>query len=211
RRRGHRRPGHGELMAEQIRTVKGRALPLRGEDIDTDRIIPARYLRAITFEGMEAHVFEDDRKQASTVHPFDDTRFEGATILLVNRNFGCGSSREHAPQAIQRWGIDVIVGESFSDIFFGNSAVIGLPCVTAPPEDIRRLMAHVEQEPGSIVRVDLSALSCESDAGKFAIGMPPAVRDAFLTGAWDTTGMLLDRYDEVRSVAARLPYINGFA
>jgi 3-isopropylmalate/(R)-2-methylmalate dehydratase small subunit len=198
-------------MADQVRAIQGTALPLRGEDIDTDRIIPARYLRAITFEGMEAHVFEDDRKQAAAVHPFDDERFRGASVLLVNRNFGCGSSREHAPQAIQRWGIGLIIGESFSDIFFGNAAVIGLPCATASPEDIRRLMAHVEQHPAATVRVDLSALTCASDAGTFAIGMPAAVRDAFLTGAWDTTGMLLDRYDEVRKVAGRLPYINGFA
>ena len=194
---------------QRISAISGRALPVHGDDIDTDRIIPARYLRAITFDGMEQHVFEDDRR-AGPGHPFDDERYRGASVMLVNRNFGCGSSREHAPQAIQRWGIRVILGESFSDIFFGNAAVIGLPCVTGAPADIQRLMTHVAQHPAAEIRVDLSALVCASDEGTFAIGMPPAVRDAFLTGAWDTTGMLLERYDEVRAVAARLPYLRGF-
>ena len=196
--------------AQQVKEITGTALAVQGDDIDTDRIIPARYLRAITFEGMEQHVFEDDRKAAGGQHPFDDARFQCASVLLVNRNFGCGSSREHAPQAIQRWGIRVIVGESFSDIFAGNSGVIGLPLVTAAPEDIRRLTAHVEQHPTTQVRVDLSGLRCEWDAGSFPIAMPAASRDAFLSGTWDTTGMLLDRFEEVRAVADRLPYIRAF-
>lgn len=198
--------------AQQIRSITGRALPLRGEDIDTDRIIPARYLRAITFDGMEQHVFEDDRAAAvgHGAHPFDDPRYAGATVLVVNRNFGCGSSREHAPQAIARWGIHVIVGESFSDIFFGNAAVIGLPCVTAAKADIERMMSAIEHSPGSTVRVDLERLRCEWDHDHGAIAMPTAVRDAFITGAWDTTGMLLADYEQVRAVTTRLPYIYGF-
>jgi 3-isopropylmalate/(R)-2-methylmalate dehydratase small subunit len=196
--------------AQRITEITGTALAVQGDDIDTDRIIPARYLRAITFEGMDEHVFEDDRKAAAGQHPFDDARFQGASVLLVNRNFGCGSSREHAPQAIQRWGIKVIVGESFSDIFAGNSGVIGLPLVTAAPEDVRRLAACVEQHPATQVRVDLSGLRCEWDGGSFPITMPAAARDAFLAGTWDTTGMLLDRFDEVRAVADRLPYIHAF-
>jgi len=197
----------------QITAVTGRALGVPGDDIDTDRIIPARYLRAITFDGMQEHVFEDDRKAATAAgqtHPFDDPRLQGASVLVVNRNFGCGSSREHAPQAILRWGIKAIVGESFSDIFFGNSVVIGLPCVTAAPEDVRRLAAAVAAQPGSEVRVDLEAMTCTWPDGTFPVTMPAAVRDAFRSGAWDTTGMLLDRFDEVRAVAARLPYINSF-
>ncbi len=198
----------------RMTAIEGRALPLRGDDIDTDRIIPARYLRAITFDGLEKFVFEDDRKEAggaSGIHSFDDPRFSGASVLLVQRNFGCGSSREHAPQAIRRWGIKAIVGESFSDIFFGNSGVIGLPCVTAKRADIEALMTKVDANPSLVVRVDLDAQRCVFDGGSFAVGMPAAVRDAFLTGAWDTTGMLLERFDDVRARAAQLPYINNFA
>ena len=199
--------------SQRIDLIVGRSVSVPGDDIDTDRIIPARYLRAITFDGMEAHVFEDDRRAAVTaggVHPFDAPSAEGATVLLVGRNFGCGSSREHAPQAIRRWGIQAIVGESFSDIFFGNAAVIGLPCVTAAASDLARLAAVVGQDAAIDVRVDLDAMTCRAGELECPVAMPAAVRDAFLSGAWDTTGMLLDRFDEVRAVAAELPYIRGF-
>jgi 3-isopropylmalate/(R)-2-methylmalate dehydratase small subunit len=195
-------------VADRITAVEGTAVPLHGDDIDTDRIIPARYLRTVSFEGLERHLFEDDRKAAP--HPFDDPRFAGARVLLVHSNFGCGSSREHAPQAIQRWGIRAIVGVSFSDIFLGNATAIGLPCLTAERADLDALMAFVEQHPQSPVRVDLITLTCESDAFTCTLGMPAPVRDAFVSGAWDITGTLLDRYDEVRAVAARLPYLTGF-
>jgi 3-isopropylmalate/(R)-2-methylmalate dehydratase small subunit len=181
---------------------------MAGQDIDTDRIIPARYLRAVTFDGLEQHVFEDDRKAAA--HPFDDPRFQGAAVLVVNSNFGCGSSREHAPQALRRWGIEAVVGESFAGIFFGNSVMLGLPCLTAAPEDIAALMALVEREPQTAIRLDLEAGSCEAGALRCAVSLPAGSRDAFLTGAWDTTGLLLDRYDEVNATASRLPYVAGF-
>ena len=203
--------------ADRIASVEGTALPLRGDDIDTDRIIPARYLRAITFEGMEHHVFEDDRSAAlaagrkASAHPFDDPRFQGARIFLVNGNFGCGSSREHAPQAIYRWGIRAIVGESFSDIFFGNSVAIGLPCLTATRADLDALMAQVERDPHTSVRVDIAGLVLESGTVRFGVGLPAATQRAFVSGIWDTTGMLLERFGEVRAVADRLPYIKGFA
>jgi len=195
--------------AQRITAVEGRALPLRGDDIDTDRIIPARYLRTVSFEGLEQHVFEDDRK--SSRHPFDDGRYGGARVLVVQGNFGCGSSREHAPQALYRWGIRAIVGESFSDIFFGNAALIGLPCVSAARADIDALMALVEQEPRTDVRVDLTNLTCRAGALTCAVTVAAAVRDAFVAGTWDTTGMLLEDFDQVRAVAARLPYLRGFA
>jgi 3-isopropylmalate/(R)-2-methylmalate dehydratase small subunit len=192
----------------RIVAVEGPALPLAGDDIDTDRIIPARYLRAVSFEGMERHVFEDDRK--TTAHPFDDRRYAGARIMIVHRNFGCGSSREHAPQALYRWGIRAIVGESFSDIFFGNAAMMGLPCVTGARPDLDRLMALVERDPARLVRVSLETLDCVSGEFRCALAIPAHAREAFVTGAWDTTGMLLERYDEVRRVASRLPYLADF-
>src|SRR5688572_16621846 len=136
-------------MIQKITVAEGRALPMRGNDIDTDRIMPARYLRAVTFDGLERYLFEDERAgsaagaQSAATHPFDDTRFRGAAILLVNRNFGCGSSREHAPQGLYRAGFRALVGESFSEIFFGNSLIIGLPCVTAAPADLQSLMERV--------------------------------------------------------------------
>jgi 3-isopropylmalate/(R)-2-methylmalate dehydratase small subunit len=195
--------------AQRITAIEGTAIPLRGDDIDTDRIIPARYLRTVSFEGLHEHLFEDDRK--AVAHPFDDGRFAGASVLLVHSNFGCGSSREHAPQAISRWGIRLVMGVSFSDIFFGNAALIGLPCVTVAREDADALMSRVEQHPGTTVRVDLQTLTCESESVSCSVSLPAAARDAFVSGTWDTTGMLLERYEEVRQAAARLPYLTGFS
>jgi 3-isopropylmalate/(R)-2-methylmalate dehydratase small subunit len=190
---------------------------MRGNDIDTDRIIPGRYLKGVTFEGLEQHMFEDDRKawidhrpRRNSRHPFDDERYRGASVLIVNSNFGCGSSREHAPQGLQRWGFQVIVGESFAEIFFGNSTMIGMPCVTASAADVATLMATVERNPQAVIRVDLTAGTCEVDGFRCAVALPPKVREAFATGAWDTTGMLLDRLDEVDATAAKLPYVSGF-
>ena len=187
-----------------ITAVEGRLVPLRGDDIDTDRIIPARFLRTVTFEGLEGHVFEDDRK--TSAHPFDDARFQGASILVVNANFGCGSSREHAPQALQRWGIQAVMGESSAEIFFQNATMIGLPCVRAGAAEVRAVMERVETQPATVARIDLLAGTCVAGDLQFAVSMPPNVRDALTTGYWDTTGMLLDRYEEVQAAAARLPY-----
>jgi 3-isopropylmalate/(R)-2-methylmalate dehydratase small subunit len=195
-------------MVQTITTVEGRAVPMRGADIDTDRIIPGRFLRTVTFENLEQHVFEDDRKAGG--HPFDDPRYTGASILLANANFGCGSSREHAPQALQRWGIQAVVGESFAEIFFGNSMMIGMPCLTASAADVERLQALVEEQPGTRLRLDLAAGRCEAGSFRCAVTLPPRSREAFLTGAWDTTGMLLDRFEQVEAAAARLPYVAGF-
>jgi 3-isopropylmalate/(R)-2-methylmalate dehydratase small subunit len=203
-------------MVQHITLIDGRALPMRGDDIDTDRIMPARFLRAVTFEGLERHLFEDERagseagSRAASQHPFDNPRYQGAAILLVNRNFGCGSSREHAPQGLYRSGIRAVVGESFSEIFFGNALIIGLPCVTVSAADVRRLMDHVEQHPDAQLRVDLQASTCETDGIRCELAIPAAARDALVTGAWDTTGLLLDRYEQVDAVSAKLPYIAGF-
>jgi 3-isopropylmalate/(R)-2-methylmalate dehydratase small subunit len=192
----------------EITRAAGRGIPLRGDDIDTDRIIPARFLRAITFDGLEQHVFEDDRRAGG--HPFDDPRFQGASVLLVNSNFGCGSSREHAPQALQRWGIRAVLGESFAGIFFGNALMIGLPCVTASGDDVRTLMDRVEANPALAIEIDLLARTCRAEGWSCAIALPEKVREALTTGAWDTTGMLLDQYEQVDATANRLPYVSGF-
>ena len=195
------------MHAQRITRIEGTALPMRGNDIDTDRIMPARFLRAVTFDGLEAHLFEDERDGS---HPFEDARYAGASILIVNRNFGCGSSREHAPQGLYRRGVRAAIGESFSEIFFGNSLMIGLPCVTAAAADIDALMTRVEARPDAKLRIDLAAGTCELDDLRCAIAIPPHARDALMSGAWDTTGLLLERYGEVDAVAQRLPYISGF-
>jgi len=196
------------MSASRIVSVAGRGIPMRGENIDTDRIIPARYLRAITFEGLEQHLFEDDRTAPG--HPFANPAYQGAAVLLANANFGCGSSREHAPQAIRRWGIQAVVGQSFSEIFFGNSVALGLPCVTASPEVVGVLMDLVERDPATEIAVDLDALTVTAAGKTHPITLAAGARDAFLTGQWDATGLLLDRYEEVEAVGKRLPYVAGF-
>jgi 3-isopropylmalate/(R)-2-methylmalate dehydratase small subunit len=192
-----------------IAQMEGRALPLRGHDIDTDRIMPARFLVAVSFEGLERHLFEDDRK-ADPVHPFNDPRYDGASILVVNANFGCGSSREHAPQGLARAGYRALVGESFSEIFQGNAAMLGMPCFAATHEDIDRLQTLIEQSPDAVVGADVATGVITAGPLRFTAVLPAALRDGFLSGQWNPTAMLLDRFDEVRAVAARLPYVSGF-
>lgn len=201
------------MSGSKILSITGRALPLVGDDIDTDRIMPARHLRAITFDGLELHLFGDDRAHAAArglVHPVDDPRFAGASIMVVNRNFGCGSSREHAPQGIVRWGIKAVIGESFSEIFFGNSVMLGMPAVTAAPADVADLQAAVEQDPRLEVGLDLQAMRATAGKLDISIQLPPAARDALMTGRWDGLGLLLEDFDAVRTAAAGLPYLRGF-
>jgi 3-isopropylmalate/(R)-2-methylmalate dehydratase small subunit len=202
------------MAIDRIREIRGTALPIRGDNIDTDRIIPARFLRSVSFEGLEQHLFEDDVQQAEAQapgsHPLATPKFAGATILVVNRNFGCGSSREHAPQAILRRGFRAVVGESFSEIFFGNSLAIGMPCVRAGAADIAALQRAAENEPSTSVVIDLENLTLTAGDVRSAISVPPAARESFLEGTWDATGLLLDHFEEVEAVAARLPYIRGW-
>ena len=193
--------------ASRIQSVTGRALPLRGHDIDTDRIIPARYLRAISFDGLEQHVFADDRSDPA--HPFNAPQYQGAHVLLVNRNFGCGSSREHAPQALQRWGIQALVGEGYSEIFFGNSVTIGLPCLTVSPEEIEQLMKRVEADPATALTVDVEGLRVTAGDATMSATMPRSAHEALITGLWDGTGLLLADFDQVRQLADSLPYVTG--
>jgi 3-isopropylmalate/(R)-2-methylmalate dehydratase small subunit len=193
--------------ATRVSSVTGRALPLRGHDIDTDRIIPARYLRAISFEGLQQHVFADDRSDPA--HPFNAPQYQGAHVLLVNRNFGCGSSREHAPQALQRWGIQALVGEGYSEIFFGNSVTIGLPCLTVSPGEIEQLMTRVEADPATTLTVDVGGLRIAAGDRTMSATMPRSAHEALTTGLWDGTGLLLADFDQVRQLADSLPYVTG--
>ena len=203
------------MAIERITGVRGTAIPLRGDNIDTDRIIPARFLKSISFEGLEDHLFEDDRKPegrgaGEPEHPFSNPAYAGASVLIVNANFGCGSSREHAPQAIRRKGIRAVIGESFSEIFFGNAVALGLPCVTAGSDDVEMLMQQVEQDPAVEVAVDLEKMRVGAARRQVTGHMPAAARESFVNGTWDATGLLLDRYEDVRQVAARLPYLTGW-
>ena len=182
---------------------------MRGNDIDTDRIMPARFLVAVSFDGLERHVFEDDCK-ADPSHPFNDARYAGASILVVNGNFGCGSSREHAPQGLLRFGIRAIVGESFSEIFQGNAAMLGMPCFAAPRESVELLQTLVEDTPQAVIAADVESGIVTAGALRLSAAVPASLRDGFLSGQWNPTAMLLDRFDEVRAVAARLPYVSGY-
>jgi 3-isopropylmalate/(R)-2-methylmalate dehydratase small subunit len=196
------------LAVERVREIRGTGLPLRGDDIDTDRIIPARFLKAITFEGLQDHLFEDDAAQAGN-HPVSNPSYAGARVMIVQSNFGCGSSREHAPQAIARRGIRIVIGQSFSEIFFGNSVALGMPCPTASRETTEALIEIVEQNPSTELVVDLGAMKVTASDRAFDIALPAAAREAFLDGSWDATGLLLENFDDVRAVAARLPYVTA--
>ena len=165
------------MPIERICQIRGTGLPIRGVSIDTDRIIPARYLRSVSFEGLEQHLFADDRAQTDAQkpgsHPLSKKQYDGASIMLVNANFGCGSSREHAPQAIRRRGIRALIGESYSEIFFGNSATLGLPCVSASPEAVEWLMDFVEANPTDVLTIDLEAQTVAAGGRSLPVSLPP--------------------------------------
>ncbi|MEO7191732.1 MAG: 3-isopropylmalate dehydratase small subunit [Vicinamibacterales bacterium] len=196
--------------SSKIARISGRAVAVRGDDIDTDRIIPARYLKTITFEGLGDHLFEDDRAEATRngqVHPLDRPDHHGARLLIGQSNFGCGSSREHAPQAILRWGIRAVVAGSFAEIFAGNSVMIGLPCVSALPDEIDALIALCESQPSLEFDLDLDAGVIRAGDLTVAISMPDSARSSLLSGSWDATSLLAADYEQVEATSARLPYI----
>lgn len=193
-------------MSEVV-VVSGRGIPLVGNDIDTDRIIPARFLRCVTFEGLGEQVFVDDRAQMQGQHPFDQPQYQGAVILVVNSNFGCGSSREHAPQAIARWGIQAIVGESFAEIFVGNCLAMGLPCVTAHPTTIQFLQESITVQPDVLIDVDLEKKQVVLGDLDASIGIDEGARQMLLSGTWDACGQLLANEDAIRTTATGLPYL----
>lgn len=194
---------------QTITQITGTGVPLLLDDIDTDRIIPARFLRCVTFDGLGEHAFEDDRKQDAK-HPFDDARFQGGSVLVGGRNFGCGSSREHAPQSLIRWGIKAIVAESFAEIFFGNCTGLGVPCVNAARGDLDKLAAAITADPKLSVTVNLEAKQVRAGSLSFPITMLESARGSLTTGNWDFLGQLLEGAEAVKQTAAKLPYVNGF-
>ena len=196
-------------MSTQIKSVSGTGVPLLLDDIDTDRIIPARYLRCVTFDGLGEFAFEDYRQQ-DPGHPFNKPEFAGASVLIAGRNFGCGSSREHAPQSLMRWGLKAIVAESFAEIFFGNCCSLGVVAVTADRADIDKLGAAIIADPGLQVTVDLDAMTASAGSVTAVVKMPDSARGALVTGEWDYLGQLLSAADKVKTHAATIPYMNHF-
>ena len=197
----------------KITRVAGRAIVVRGNDIDTDRIIPARYLKEATFARMGDYPFFDERYEADgklKPHPFNDPKFKGASVLFVNKNFGCGSSREHAPQALYRFGIHAVVGESFAAIFAGNCVMIGMPTVTVGEREIEELMRLADSKPETSFALDIQTKKLSYDGKSIAVDIPETHRKALVDGSWDSTGMLRGNLEKVKATAAKLPYMSGF-
>ncbi len=194
----------------KIEHITGRGVPLFLDDIDTDRIIPARYLRCVTFDGLGEHAFEDDRQQDAK-HPFDDPRFQGGSVLIAGRNFGCGSSREHAPQALMRWGIKAVVAESFAEIFFGNCTSLGIPCVCADRAALAKLAETVQKSPTTELTVDLVKNELRCGGQTVGTTIPESARNSLVSGSYDFLGQLLAGEPKIRQTAAKLPYLAHFA
>ncbi|MBT9450443.1 3-isopropylmalate dehydratase small subunit [Akkermansia glycaniphila] len=196
------------MALKPVITIAGTAVPVPGPDMDTDRIIPSRFLKCITFDELAGTMFWDERFNAdgsSKGHPIDDPRFKGASIILGGENFGCGSSREHAPQAIKRSGIQAVIAETFAEIFFGNSTGIGLPCVRASREDINRVTAWTEQAPATVWTLDLNNMQLSSELGSIPVSMPEEPREALTQGRWDAVVELMGAPEAVEALAAKLP------
>jgi 3-isopropylmalate/(R)-2-methylmalate dehydratase small subunit len=191
------------------RQVTGRGIPVPGNDIDTDRIIPARFLKAVTFEGMGEHAFEDARKQ-NPEHPFNSPVYKGASVLVVGQNFGCGSSREHAPQALMRWGIAAIVGGSFGEIFFGNCVMLGIPCLRASQEDLEWLQRAIGRSPQEPVVVDVERQQVRFGDRVITATVPDGPRNQLVGGTWDSTAVLLEADAAIEATAKKLPYVVGY-
>jgi 3-isopropylmalate/(R)-2-methylmalate dehydratase small subunit len=189
--------------------IAGRGIPVTGNDIDTDRIIPARFLKEVTFASMGEHAFEDAKK-ANPEHPFNNPVYQGASVLVVGQNFGCGSSREHAPQALMRWGIGAIVGGSFGEIFFGNCVMLGIPCLTISQADLEWLQKAIERAPKETVSVDVAKQEVRFGDRVIQAKVPDGPRNQLVNGTWDSTAVLLEAGDQIEATAKKLPYVSGF-
>jgi 3-isopropylmalate/(R)-2-methylmalate dehydratase small subunit len=191
------------------RQIAGRGIPVTGNDIDTDRIIPARFLKEVTFESMGEHAFEDAKKQ-NPEHPFNQPVYRGASVLVVGQNFGCGSSREHAPQALMRWGIRAIVGGSFGEIFFGNCVMLGIPCLVVTQADLEWLQKAIERSPKDTVSVDVEKQEVRFGDRVIKATVPDGPRNQLVNGTWDSTAVLLEAGHAIEATAKKLPYAVGF-
>ena len=198
------------MALEKITTVSGSGVHVPGQDIDTDRIIPARFMKCVTFDGLGEYAFYDVRFDADgnpKQHPLNDERFTGASILLSGANFGCGSSREHAPQALYRFGFRAVIAESFAEIFFGNSTTLGIPCLAATAEDIAELAAAIQADPKLEIRIDVENLRIFFGDKSFPVHLPESAHEALTNGAWDPITELLEAEDDVASTAQKLTYL----
>ena len=191
------------------RQITGRGIPVTGNDIDTDRIIPARFLKAVVFDGLGEHAFEDAKKQ-NPEHPFNSPAYRGASVLVVGQNFGCGSSREHAPQALMRWGIRAIVGGSFGEIFFGNCVMLGIPCLRASQENLEWLQREIGRVPQASITVDVEKQEVRLGDRVIKGSIPDGPRNQLVNGTWDSTSVLLEAGAAIEATAGRLPYVKGF-
>ena len=194
-----------------ITSVRGTTVVVRGDDIDTDRIIPARFLKCVTFEALGPAVFADDRAELGGDHPFDRPEHREATILLVNRNFGCGSSREHAPQALMRWGIRAVVGESFAEIFHGNCLALGIPCLVADHETMLAVQDAATAAPAEPFTLDVASAVLRGAGQQWSLELASGPHQMLVSGQWDATGQLLANDDALKQTATRLPYLHQFA
>ena len=194
----------------EIKSIQGRSFTMKGDDIDTDRIIPARFLKCVSFSALGEQVFADDREELKGNHPFDLDQNKGANILVVNDNFGCGSSREHAPQALMRWGIRLIIGESFAEIFFGNCLALGIPCLTASKEEIVNLQNLVEKNNNQIWDCNLKNLSISNQKETVKLILDEGPHNMLYSGKWDATSQLLDEEEKINKTFNNLPYLNNF-
>jgi 3-isopropylmalate/(R)-2-methylmalate dehydratase small subunit len=202
------------MAGEIISQVTGPGIPLRGNDIDTDRIIPARFLKCVTFEGIGEHAFEDDIKGLATkgqIHPFADERFANGAILVANKNFGCGSSREHAPQSLKRWGIQAIIAESYSEIFYGNCVSLAVPCFTTNHDTCAKLQDVIEAEPTTELALSVADATITCGDETIQLEIQSGAQCQFLDGSWDARAGLLENLDKVRDVVGRLPYVTNYA
>ena len=196
----------------KIVTVQGRAVPVVGDDIDTDRIIPARYLKEITFSRMGEYPFYDERFNpdgSKKDHPFNKPEYQGASVLLGNVNFGCGSSREHAPQSLLRWGIRAVIAESFAEIFAGNCVMLGTPALVASKDEVAALQKLAADKPGTVFTIDLNTMEVKAGGLTVKVTMPPSRRNALVEGTWDSTALLLANAAKVKEKAGVLPHPSG--